>query len=190
MQFDQINPVVEALERGYCYPFGRPWARCESPIEVLMFAALLYAPWEDEPDRLCSFPVRPRATPLDHFHPTNVFLGPNDEARWQATRNFVAIEPQFPVGDFRCDFAVAGRWNSYGLHVRGCIVECDGAEWHSSTEQTERDSFRQRTIENRLKVRVLRFSGSEIFRDPNGCAARVVEYIRGYVPIPRVEDYD
>ena len=147
-----------------------------------MFAALLYAPWEDNPDRLCGKPVRPRSEPLDHFHPDNVFLGADDVRRFEAIKKFVAIEPQLEVHGFRVDFAVAGRCGWFGQRVRGLFVECDGAEWHTSPVQRQRDSERQQKIQSCTGLLVMRFTGSEIFRDPNACAARVVEYVRGFVP--------
>lgn len=57
------------------------------------------------------------------------------------------------------------------------IIECDGHEFHQKTkEQVARDNER----EYNLKMQgydVIRFSGSQIYNDPLGCAEKAYKYI-------------
>jgi DNA helicase-2/ATP-dependent DNA helicase PcrA len=74
----------------------------------------------------------------------------------------IAVEPQAKVGPYRLDFLV-----TIGTRLVG--VEADGRGFHDSRRDAERDQ-----VLTRLGVeRVLRFTGSQIFRDADGCAAQV-----------------
>lgn len=72
------------------------------------------------------------------------------------------IAPQAQVGPYRVDFLVNER----------IIVECDGHEFHSSKEQRGQDAARDRALQA-AGFRVLRFTGTEIYRDASGCSDEV-----------------
>lgn len=72
---------------------------------------------------------------------------------------------QAPVGPYRADMLIQ-------VGDRQLVVECDGAAYHGSPEQVERDKRRDRYCAAR-GIHVMRFSGSEIHRDPRGCAAEI-----------------
>ena len=79
----------------------------------------------------------------------------------QVLMPMLSIKPQYKVGKYRVDFLVElfnGKGNEY-------IIECDGHEFHEKTkEQAKYDKQRERfLVQNGYKV--LRFSGSEIYRD-------------------------
>lgn len=80
------------------------------------------------------------------------------------------LETQVPIGPYRADVVVrcAGRC---------MVVEADGRKYHSSAEQVEKDKRRDRYCVAR-GIAVMRFSGSEIEKDPRGCAAEVGAWIR------------
>lgn len=85
--------------------------------------------------------------------------------------DYAEIETQAEIGPYRADILV---W----ANERRLVVECDGAEFHSVTkEQVERDKRRDRYCAAR-GICVMRFTGSEIHRDPRGCAAEVGLWIR------------
>lgn len=76
-------------------------------------------------------------------------------------------------GQFR-----VGRWST-DLYVqradeRGCVVECDGAPFHTDVA---RDARRDKWMRERGFV-VLRFSGSRIYNDAEGCAAAIVQWCK------------
>lgn len=84
--------------------------------------------------------------------------------------------PQFVIGSYRCDFAFR-QSHPNGTQTR-IIVECDGHDFHERTkEQAQRDKSRDRYLQaNGWKV--LRFTGSEIHRTPEKCAAEIASIIQ------------
>lgn len=86
------------------------------------------------------------------------------------------IEPQVEIGSYRVDFLVG--LNHLGNDLRQCIVvECDGHEWHEKTkEQAARDKARDRYLSAHVG-RIVRFTGSEIFKDCVGCAQEVAKIL-------------
>lgn len=86
---------------------------------------------------------------------------------------FVRSEVQLPFG--RVDFLIAAE----GLEprrFRQLIVECDGHAFHERTkEQAAKDRNRDREAVL-AGYDVFRFTGSELWRDPWGCAAKVHEW--------------
>lgn len=83
----------------------------------------------------------------------------------------VIFEQQAKIDKFRVDFLLRVR-----CHLRdriGIVVECDGHEFHERTkEQAARDKSRDRRLAE-LGYTVLRFTGSEIYRNPLACASQV-----------------
>lgn len=80
------------------------------------------------------------------------------------------MTPQAEVAGYRVDFLL---WFARGRELRGIAIECDGHDFHEKTkEQAARDKKRDREI-NVAGFPVIRFTGSEIFRDPVGCAEQV-----------------
>jgi very-short-patch-repair endonuclease len=69
-------------------------------------------------------------------------------------------------GTFRLDFA-------FEIAGKKVAIECDGHEFHERTkEQAARDKARDRAL-TAAGWRVLRFTGSEIWKSPERCAAEI-----------------
>lgn len=80
------------------------------------------------------------------------------------------VTPQFEIGPYRVDFALF----STGKKV---AVECDGHDFHEKTkEQAQRDKKRDRFLQLKGWA-VLRFTGSEIYKDADRCAAEVAAMV-------------
>jgi hypothetical protein len=79
------------------------------------------------------------------------------------------VMTQASIGPYRADILIK-------CGDRHLVVECDGAEYHSSPDQVQRDKRRDRWCAAR-GFHVMRFSGSEINRDPRGCASEVGMWI-------------
>lgn len=61
------------------------------------------------------------------------------------------------------------------------VIECDGHEFHEKTkEQVEKRNNRDMDLKS-AGYDVIHFSGSQIFKDPMGCANKVFDYIKGKV---------
>lgn len=60
-------------------------------------------------------------------------------------------------------------------------IECDGHDYHERTkEQAARDRQRERDLMNH-GIAVIRFTGSEIYDDPFGCAREAIQIMEHYV---------
>ena len=90
------------------------------------------------------------------------------------------IMQQVEVGKYRADFILGraalapifddtGSPHPFLVRLPMLVVECDGHDFHEKTkEQAARDKSRDREF-TRLGYRVIRFSGSEIYRDAEKC---------------------
>lgn len=148
--------VSEDVAASGFFMMGR--GLCESPIESTLFAAL-YGMGILAGELVCDAAV------------------PSGYLEAQAAGSFVIhFSPQVEVGDYRVDFLFAVPTLRHGVAL--LAVECDGHDFHEKTkEQAARDKSRDRDL-TELGVRVLRFTGAEIWRDPLRCAGDVMRIAR------------
>ena len=122
---------------------------CESPIEVAFAIAFMITGWEN---RGATWSVPPDLPLGDVAYPAHTEL---------------LLLPQREVLSYRVDFLA-----SQYPYVDGKVVaiECDGHDFHERTkEQAARDRQKDRDLQA-AGYRVLRFTGSEIYRDAFRCA--------------------
>lgn len=154
---DIIDTAIQAVAYSRLKDWDekvRPLA--ESPIEELFLAAV-YASNIDWGDA-----------------PVHIYMGEyyEDGTRFDGTH----LWPQVQIGNYRVDFLFEyigprGR--------RRVIVECDGHAFHERTkEQASSDKARDRFLVSR-GFQVLRFTGSEIYRDPIICWAETRNVLWG-----------
>jgi len=80
----------------------------------------------------------------------------------------IPFEAQRQIGKYRVDFCVGSA-----------VIECDGFDYHDRTkEQATRDKQQERELMS-LGFTVYRFSGTEIWADPEKCAKEVIKIIEG-----------
>lgn len=131
---------------------------CESPIEELFLAAAFSAGI----DSRCGAHIYGRP-----FHDDFDFF-PGDH-----------IWPQAKIGNYRLDFLIA-HVSPDGSKIF-VAVECDGHDFHERTKaQAAHDKMRDRFVTAR-GIKVLRFTGSEIYNDPFGCWAETLNVLWGAV---------
>ncbi len=82
------------------------------------------------------------------------------------------LTPQHKIGPYRVDFAYQGE----GLKV---VIELDGHDYHSAPAQMTADYKRQRALQS-LGWLVIRFTGSEIYGDVQGCVREIMRVVRGH----------
>ncbi|BAQ18333.1 endonuclease domain-containing protein [Methyloceanibacter caenitepidi] len=161
---EKIALIVEDSIANYRRVFGMAMSSAVdlTPIERLMCAGFLVHSLQ------CSFPP----VTIDFC------LGRSlddciNEARKLACR--VVITPQVEVGPYRADFVVVGC-NAAGNYC-AVVVECDGHDYHEKTKkQAANDKKRDRfMVQNDLHL--LRYTGSEIWRDPTKCAYEVIGFV-------------
>ncbi|MDW7673939.1 MAG: DUF559 domain-containing protein [Bacillota bacterium] len=73
--------------------------------------------------------------------------------------------PQYPIRGYRLDFAIFKN----GIKLD---VECDGKDFHSSPAQKKHDRKRTQVL-NRAGWNVIRFSGSQIYRNVHKCVESI-----------------
>lgn len=69
-------------------------------------------------------------------------------------------------------YELYGKYADFGFPGAQLIVECDGYAYHHTKEDRERDTKRDATFAM-LGWQVLRFTGTQINKDPLGCALKV-----------------
>jgi very-short-patch-repair endonuclease len=85
----------------------------------------------------------------------------------------IVFSTQLRLGKYRADLGFAALEDS---GVKRVIVECDGHEFHERTkEQVAAAKARDRFMTS-SGFYVMRFSGSEIFANPLGCAHEVISF--------------
>jgi very-short-patch-repair endonuclease len=134
-----VSPVALTPDVG-AY-FGRCLARCESPIERMFLACLVF--WGDY-----------TFSPFDH---TPVIA-----------RDGMGLElgQQVTCGDFRIDFTLVRPG-----HEPRLAIELDGYAYHGSTPmQFARDCSRRRALIAQGGWQVLPFSGREVTENARRCA--------------------
>jgi hypothetical protein len=103
----------------------------------------------------------------------NLFLG----------QNTIFVQKQTDVAGWRSDFVfnVYADWDREPDSGRKpgwdrLIVECDGHDFHERTkEQAARDRERDRASQI-AGMEIYRFTGSELWRNPLGCAEQVIAW--------------
>ncbi len=130
---------------------------CESPIERLFAATFVDSGqstgWSEPQD---AWP------PRDFYEAWSFEYGGG--RRWSLV---VQYKVSAPGGEYRVDFAML-------CGDAKVAVECDGHDFHERTkEQARRDKKRDRDL-TAAGWTVVRFAGSEIWRDPYGCARQAM----------------
>lgn len=98
-----------------------------------------------------------------------VFCSQDDEDRYG--RDHVLLMPQYKWLRYRIDWVM----KIPTLQQPYVFIECDGKDFHSSPEQVRRDQQREAEI-FKHGIYVLRFTGSEIFRETDWCVDYTVKY--------------
>ena len=82
---------------------------------------------------------------------------------------------QAPIGRFRADFLFVVRRPAG--EAEWYVIECDGHDFHERTKhQARHDKSRDRWM-TANGIKVLRFTGSEIFADSSACAAETLKAV-------------
>ncbi|WP_273125783.1 endonuclease domain-containing protein [Bacillus weihaiensis] len=76
---------------------------------------------------------------------------------------------------YRVDFCIVVETRNGGC--KEFVLECDGHEFHEKTkEQAQKDKKRDRDLQGAGYI-VMRFTGSEIYKNPYACAREVADII-------------
>ncbi len=154
------DEVADRARVDYLDLLERTLRRCESPIERVLLAALMAEPIDG----------------IEFFDTNEPFLSDVISAtgppcvEWSG-----AIYAQVPVGKYRPDIFIQVFDQATGKNWFSLVIECDGHDFHERTkEQASRDKRRDRWFQTR-GIAVLRFTGSNIWRDPRACVEEITE---------------
>lgn len=151
----------------------------ESPMERMLFRAMMacgdLTPWGRHPDEHVSDSLEKTIGAMScRVGDEGWAIGAMSYALPYTVGSFLLVN--YPVGKYRPDFLVLAE--SHG-HMFRFIVEVDGHDFHERTkEQAARDKKRDRWFQSE-GYSVLRFTGSEVFRDPLDCAKQVSAHVMG-----------
>ena len=126
-------------------------ALCESPIERMMFWALL------------------GEMRLDVLHNNRVLIDDDQSVGY--------LLMQETIGDFKADFVLIPDTRLQAPDSRLVVIECDGHDFHTSQKRQARDRRIDRELQKQGHA-VLRFTGSQINTDPKACAQEVRDFLK------------
>lgn len=146
---DKVKEIIYGDENNYYCEILNELNGCESPIEQLL-AYQMYK------------------MGLRHFN------------RFNPDIDVIEIEKQETLiinsNKYRVDFLIP-VWYTNKKSGKQFIIECDGHDFHEKTkEQAARDKKRDRNLIAAEYV-VIRFAGSEIYKNPYGCVKEIVRII-------------
>lgn len=172
---DPLAAIIRVAQdyTEYCIREMHKTEECDSPIETLFRTALFT--WVKYGASAFSDVVFIRNSTENYF----VFENTTS----------LLVQCQAPIDQYRVDFLIFGYdylrsdWDDNAGKLvhdpklwRPLVVECDGHDFHEHTkEQAARDRARDRHLFLK-KYPVFRFTGSELWRDPIGCAKQAVSY--------------
>lgn len=145
------NKILSALVDALSIQLDRSFERleaagvCDSPIEKALAIALVHS------FRVADAEIEmTRQEDISKF-PKGIFL----------------IVPQFRFENYHIDFALI-------RDDRQLFIECDGHDFHERTkDQAAHDRKKDRAIQA-AGIRILRFTGSEIYKDPCACVVQII----------------
>jgi len=88
-------------------------------------------------------------------------------------KGLATIQPAKKITyDYEVDFLVSHATVEWLEGLRGIVVECDGAAYHSTEQQRRNDNVRDEALK-RAGFYSMHFTGSEICRSAHSCARTV-----------------
>lgn len=128
----------------------------------------------------------PSLTPIEQIY--LVAFSTYSQVNWIENEFSYMIRPQKVINNngnkYRVDFFISDFFAKTGIMTklktlrlkRPIIIECDGYDYHSTRQQKNSDTER----ENELKMLgypVIRFTGSQIYKDPYLCVLQTIKFI-------------
>jgi very-short-patch-repair endonuclease len=164
-KMDELFARIQAARaEAFRHQFDFIRTRCESPIEEQMLAALLHMGEHNDDD----------SGSWQSWY-SKLYKGWPEIPDCHVRGTYLIT--QAVVGEYRADFLLLYAHPLRRLaKSRFLVIECDGHDYHERTkEQAQRDKERDRWMVTQ-GITVLRFTGSEIWRDAIRCAREVAEH--------------
>lgn len=104
---------------------------------------------------------------LVHEFTPGTFESPIEKLFYELAQYELNLYAQHSVGPYRLDFAIPEKL---------IAIELDGHDYHKTKEQRTHDAKRDRYLAE-LGWTVLRFTGTEIYRDPKSCVDQICRIV-------------
>lgn len=111
---------------------------------------------------------RHKKNEIEKLNRANSYIEVNFLMAYLRSKCEYEIEPQVDIDGYKADFVIESD---------KIIVECDGYDYHKTKEQMQSDYERERYFV-KCGYTVVRFTGSEINRDPDKCVNELLEIVR------------
>lgn len=135
--------------------------RCQSPVELMLFWAFVEC-WQCETLEKGGTYLSPT---IDGLSGWGIYIEPQYEINIRGNRKL------------RVDFCVY-RLNKNDIPEQ-IVIEVDGHDFHEKTkEQAQRDKRRDRILIS-MNYKVLRFTGSEVYKNPVAVIKEIEDVIKG-----------
>ncbi len=187
--------VAAARAAWMSHELGHLIDSCESPIEeLLLWAFLMHTDFPGVPtplpgpvDELCARGILPPAHPNSGLGVRGTFVGLAIDGCFAYVLQQIDIACR--AKRYRADFAVlcldAYAHSPDSRILFRAAIEADGHDFHERTkEQARRDKARDRDLVG-AGWEVIRFTGSDIYRDAEACVAEVFSIVRSRVDARR-----
>jgi very-short-patch-repair endonuclease len=149
--------LAEMLAADMHASMAEPHPGIKSPIEAILYISLT---------RYCDL--------FSERHAVGGLVHLDKVSGAEPVANCLCLWHQRFVLDWPIDFVLAVIDDSGQPHW--LAVECDGHDFHERTkEQAARDRERDRRLQAH-GMQVMRFTGSEIYRDPIKCVTEIIEW--------------
>ena len=157
MFFDKLNNINEAKNAiNIFHATGLDESYCNSPIEKILNFAV---------------DIRFLEIGRKEFFGMYIWLTPQKEILIKGKKYFADF--YFGIDEYDIEDVVPELNRDFKL-----VIECDGHEYHHSTKQQVNKDYERETALKLAGYDVLRFTGSQIYCDPYGCADTIIEYIK------------
>ena len=132
-----------------------------------------------------AFNLRSCESPIEQL----LYLAMNSTGLGMSDGYITDIIPQKKIElegkEYRVDFLIEYSPSMFSkeIPIKRLVIECDGHDFHERTKvQAQRDKARDRIFQKH-GYNVLRFTGSEIYREPLDCANEIKEFIKNTVGV-------
>lgn len=161
----QAYGLISELEMFEKEGYGMWGEGIKSPIEQVLFSALLYAI---------------KINGIQMADP--VSIGNFDIV------SGISIAPQFKIGEYRVDFKVE-KVELVFDSIKRCtvadtskliLVECDSQQWHERTEKERSYEKARDRYFARHNLKIFHYTGKDIIENPNKIASEILKEVIGY----------
>lgn len=150
---ENVKDYLENLKKSFLYSLDESLVDCESPIEQMLSIAL-------------------------------IDIGIGNIYRFNPYIDILEIENQKYIQcnekRYRVDFYIAAAYKDKNMefkNIKKIIVECDGKEYHHSTRDQVNNDYERTLNLQKAGYEVIKFTGSQINRNPYRCAKAVLDLI-------------